>query len=396
MLSPETIETVKSTVPLLQEHGGAITKYFYQTLFEQNPELKNVFNQVNQQRGEQPRALADAVLAYANNIDNLAVILPAVARIANKHASLGIQPEQYPIVGANLLAAIQKVLDLPLGHPALVAWGEAYGVLADVFIDAEEFIYKTNEATAGGWRGFREFVISDIVEETPEVKSFYLIPADGAAIPAYKAGQYVGLKANPEASEFDEIRQYSLSGNGGEAHLRITTKSETHGLVSNHLHQSDVGTTVFLQAPTGVFTLNTDANKHLFIAGGVGITPMISMLYEALRQGVSPADIMFVQCARNEQQQIFKEELQRCHKNSSFAYKTVVDEGLEADHQGYLNQEVLTAWLAENNMPISDDTHVYFCGPQGFMAALNSHCKAIGFNEANIHYETFGPSATLS
>ncbi|MFT7558555.1 MAG: nitric oxide dioxygenase [Flavobacteriales bacterium] len=92
MLSQETINTVKATTSLLAEKGEAITLHFYQRLFESNPDLKNIFNQVNQKRGEQPRALADAILAYANNLDNIDMLVPVVKRIAHKHVSLGIKP----------------------------------------------------------------------------------------------------------------------------------------------------------------------------------------------------------------------------------------------------------------------------------------------------------------
>lgn len=396
MLSQATIDTVKSTVPLLEAHGEAITRHFYQSLFTHQPELKHVFNQVNQQRGEQPRALADAVIAYGRHLDNLPVLLPAVARIAHKHASIGIQPEQYPIVGKHLLASIQTVLDLPEDHPALVAWEEAYGVLADVFIGAEAEIYKDNADASGGWEGFRAFTISDIVEETPDVKSFYLVPADGGAIPHYQGGQYVGLKVNPEASAFDEIRQYSLSGKSGEKHLRITTKAETEGLVSNHLHHCHGGATVLLRAPTGVFTLASHGTHHVFLAGGVGITPMMGMLYEALDKGVAPANILFIHCARTPEQHIFREELPALAKANGFGYKTVVDAGGGVDHQGYLNQDVLGAWLDAQGIPVDTSTHIYCCGPQGFMSGVYQQSKALGYDEANIHYETFGPTETLS
>ena len=74
--------------------------------------------------------------------------------------------DQYPIIGCALLSAIQEVASLPDGHPALVLWGEAYGVMAEVFINAEEVLYQANEKAKGGWRGFREFVIENIVSET--------------------------------------------------------------------------------------------------------------------------------------------------------------------------------------------------------------------------------------
>ncbi len=87
-LSEKTIQTVKSTVPVLAEHGEAITTHFYKRMFENHPELKNIFNMTNQKAGRQPRALANAVYAAAQNIDNLEAILPTVDQIAEKTPEL--------------------------------------------------------------------------------------------------------------------------------------------------------------------------------------------------------------------------------------------------------------------------------------------------------------------
>lgn len=398
MLSKTTIDTVKSTVPLLTEHGEAITRCFYNKLFTAHPELKNVFNMVNQQRGEQPRALADAVIAYAANIDNLEVLLPAVSRIANKHVSLGIKPEQYPLVGSNLLAAIQEVLALDDQHPALIAWAEAYGVLADIFINSEESIYQANEKQQSGWRGFKSFNIVDIQVETPEVKSFYLRPSDGGTVLDFKGGQYIGVKVHPDNSDYEAIRQYSLSGKSGGDCLRITSKAEALGLVSNYLHQRAIGDELLLQAPTGIFTLNDKAKKHIFVAGGVGITPMTGMLYEALQKKVSGDDILFIQCSRDIEYQIFSEELLLLQQEQAFYFKQCIDNcdiSIAADHQGYLNQSVIRQWLGESEFTADKNTAVYFCGPLPFMKAQNQLFQSLGFTSDNIHYETFGPSASL-
>jgi len=295
MLSQQTIEIVQSTIPLLAENGEAITHHFYGNLLTDNPGLKNVFNPTNQQDGAQARALADAVFAYANNLENLEALLPAVARIAHKHVSLGVKPEQYPIIGGALLSAIQEVAELPDNHPALTAWGEAYGVLADVFIKAEEELYQQNEQQTGGWRGFRDFAISEVKRETGNVKSFYLTPMDGGPVPAFKDGQYVGLKTALKDQTFTQIRQYSLSGPSNLETLRITTKAEPEDLVSNYLHQCEEGTTVSIQAPTGVFNLDNSVENHIFIAGGVGITPLVGMLYEALNKDIEANKILFIQ-----------------------------------------------------------------------------------------------------
>ena len=140
MLSQKTIEIVKSTVPVLKEHGLEITKTFYKTMFTNNPEVKEMFNMDKQESGEQPKALAMTILAAAQNIDNLEV-LPAVKKIGNIHVNSNVKPEHYPIVGKNLLLAIKEVLGDAATEDVLNAWAEAYEVIAKVFIDVEKDMY---------------------------------------------------------------------------------------------------------------------------------------------------------------------------------------------------------------------------------------------------------------
>lgn len=392
MLSQQTVEIVQSTIPLLAENGEAITRHFYSKLLTENPELNNVFNPANQKKGGQARALADAVFTYANNIDNLEVLLPAVARIAHKHVSLGVTPEQYPIIGGALLSAIQDVAELPDGHPALTAWGEAYGVLAQVLIDAEEALYQSNEQVEGGWRGFREFVVDNIESETANVKSFYLKAKDGKAIPAFKGGQYVGLKVDLDGQTYTQIRQYSLSGQSDNGVLRITTKVEPDGLVSNYLHQCQQGDMVLLQAPTGVFNLDEQVKNHVFIAGGVGITPLTGMLYEALNKGISAGDMLFIQAQHAPENEIFKAEFVELRLSRGLNYITQFSGGDESD---YVSAERIKQWCEQAGIDPTNNTAIYFCGPKPFMAAMEQACKAIGVPDEHIHYEVFGPTTAL-
>src|SRR4051794_2785608 len=109
-LTPARIALVKATAPALRQHGVAITTTFYQNLFRDHPSLRNVFNLASQKDGSQPRALANAVLSYATYIDDLPRLQNAVERIAHKHASLSVSPDQYPLVGKYLLNAIATVL----------------------------------------------------------------------------------------------------------------------------------------------------------------------------------------------------------------------------------------------------------------------------------------------
>ena len=108
MLSAQTVKIVKSTAPILAEHGETLTRHFYKRMFAENPEVRPFFNASNQTAGSQQRALAGAITAFAANVDNLEALGGAVELIAQKHASLMIKPEHYPIVGANLLASIRE------------------------------------------------------------------------------------------------------------------------------------------------------------------------------------------------------------------------------------------------------------------------------------------------
>ena len=141
MLSQKTIDIIKSTVPVLKEHGLEITKTFYNTMFTNNPEVKEMFNMDRQESGEQPKALAMTILAAAQNIDNLEAILPAVKKIGMAHVNSTVKSVHYPVVGENLLLAIKEVLGDVATEEVLNAWAEAYEVIAKVFIEVEKDMY---------------------------------------------------------------------------------------------------------------------------------------------------------------------------------------------------------------------------------------------------------------
>ncbi|RVU85964.1 NO-inducible flavohemoprotein [Leucothrix sargassi] len=387
MLSKETIDIVKSTVPLLQDKGVLITSNFYERLFDTAPELKNIFNLANQKDNTQSRALADAVLAYAGNLDNLEVLLPAVSRIANKHASLGVLPEHYPLVGSCLLQSIQEVAELPEDHPALAAWGEAYGVLADVFTQSEDALYKQSEAASGGWKGFRDFTIEQIIPETPEVSSFILKPSDDKEILSFEGGQYISVKLANTADGYDQIRQYSLSEWSAEPNrYRISVKKEKLGNVSNNIHSYSQGQTLQISPPFGDFTLNKNKTEHAFIAAGVGITPLFSMMQQA-REQQTASSLTFISCSRSAEHQIFKDQLSQLE--STVTIKRAFEEGDSGDLSGLLNAGILNEWLPNKS------ADVYFCGPLPFMKLLKQLLNEVGFEDSQLHYEVFGPTTAL-
>ena len=207
---------VKATAPVLKTHGVALTRHFYARMFEHNPELKHIFNQGHQAGGEQQQALAGAVAAYAEQIDDPSVLAPVVTRIVHKHVSLGVRPEHYPIVGKHLLASIREVLGEAATDELVDASAAAYGQLADLLIAEEARLYADSAAKPGGWTGWRAFRVARREAESSEITSFYLEPADGGQVPGYQPGQYVSVRLYVPELGLMQPRQYSLSDAPGQ------------------------------------------------------------------------------------------------------------------------------------------------------------------------------------
>lgn len=404
MLSQQTIDVIKSTVPVLEVHGTAITKRFYEMLFGKHPELLNIFNHANQKQGRQQTALANAVYAAALHIDNLEAILPVVKQIGHKHRSLGILPEHYPIVGENLLAAIKDVLGDAATDEIIQAWADAYGVIADAFISVEAEMYEQACEQPGGWADFREFVVQRKVAESDVINSFYLVPKDGKQISAYEPGQYVSVKVNIPGEKNTHIRQYSLSDAPGNAYYRISVKREDAlgdkpaGKVSVYLAEKiGEGDVLLLSAPAGDFTLDQEDKRPLvLISGGVGLTPMISMLTESLKKNPE-RPVTFIHAAQNGNLHALKgavEELAKKHPRLTYywCYEKPTDRDREENafhKEGYVDLPWLQSVVSQK------ESSFYFCGPVPFMKAMNRALKEWGVPAADIHYEFFGPAGSL-
>lgn len=305
-LTAQQIQIVKSTIPALEAHGVAITTLFYKRLLEAHPQLKNIFNTAHQATGAQPAALAHAVWAYASNIENPGALSTAISRIGHKHASLGVTPDLYPVVGQGLLRAIKDVLGDAATEPVISAWGAAYQQLASYFIEFEDGLYRGAAATPGGWNGWRKFIVSDKVQESDEIISFHLKPVDQNALPAYQPGQFVSVRCYvPELGTY-QPRQYSLSDVMNGKSFRISVKKEfasgdrPAGQVSNVLHESlPVGSELDVSMPFGDFVLDVNGTSPVvLISGGVGLTPMMAMMKTLVDQAKS-RKVVFVHAARN-------------------------------------------------------------------------------------------------
>lgn len=406
MLSEKTVRIVKEITPLVAANAETITRRFYERMFEGNPEVRAYFNQAHQHSGGQQKALAGAICAYFTHIDNLEALTPAVELIAQKHCSLGIKAEHYPIVGKHLLDAIKDVMGDAATDEIIAAVAEAYGLLAEVCIGREAQIYDDQKAKPGGWNGYRKLVVDRKVAESDIVTSFYLKPVDDQPLPEYLPGQYITVKVDHPTTPTSP-RNYSLSDRPGTGHFRISIKREPnltadapHGLISNHLHDEvEVGDTIDVGPPCGEFTLDpasTNGRPVVLLAGGIGVTPLLAMA-KSLQQAGKTTPVYFLQAARNSRVHAFADEVRSLAGNgSNFQTHVIYDEPLVDDFssgrchsEGVVTKDLLREWT-----PLTD-ADFYACGPTPFMASVLRSLSELGVAEDRIRHEFFGPKQAL-
>lgn len=391
MLSAASRPYIAASVPVLRAHGLAITTTFYQALFQSHPELHNVFNAGNQANGTQQQSLASAVFAYAANIDNGAALTPVITRIVHKHVSLGVTAAHYPIVGTHLLAAIKQVLGDAATPELLAAWAEAYGLLAQALIDEEAKLYAQAGIEPGALFAMR---VIEIRNESEQVKSFVLVPADETPLPDFKPGQYVSVAVSLP-SGIRQLRQYSLSDAPDQAHLRISVKRETGGdtpagAVSNWLHDNvQVGSTLQISKPFGEFQPDTQSDAPIvLLSAGVGITPMIATL-NCLARTQPTRRVIFAHAARHAGHHPHRQDVAHAQtRMPNLRVMTFYEEG-EVDEAsetlaGRMQLHQLPAWDKQN-------TNVYLCGPLPFMQMQWTELLKAGVPISCLHREVFGP-----
>lgn len=397
-MTSEQKELISATVPVLKENGVLLTTHFYKRMFTHNPELKNLFNMGNQQSGKQQTALAMAVLAYAENIANPSVLMPVVDRIGHKHVSLDIRPEHYLIVGKHLIASIKEVLGDAATPAILEAWTAAYQQLANLMAGHEAHLYEQKTIKPSGWTGWRPFKVGKKSMESAEITSFYLYPTDGGKVMSHVPGQFISIRLFLPELNLNQARQYSVSSTPTQEYYRISVKKEkgqnldTNGLISNRLHDFiNEGDLVDLTAPAGNFMLSENQkNPVMLISGGVGLTPLISMLQNLVNKDFS-YPITWLHGCRNRSVHAFKDQLDEIIKsNDNVEQHIFYDKRTENDKK----EGVLEGHLDINRIPSLNnhpDTLYYLCGPSFFIQKQYNDLIALGINKEAILFEEFGP-----
>lgn len=396
-LSESTIATIKATVPALEAHGLEITQAMYARMF-QNEMIRDLFNQSHHgETGSQPKALAAAILAYARNIENLGVLGEAVERIAQKHVGLQILPEHYPYVADALLAAIRDVLGEAATDEILRAWGEAYWFLADILIEREGELYHTLAEQPGGWRGWRNFEVIQKHKESDVITSFTLRSADGDAVVRHKPGQYLTFWLDiPGGCSLK--RNYSISSAPNGKTYRISVKREPGGVASSWLHDHvGVGAELKVSVPAGEFFLSERPERPIvLLSGGVGLTPMVSML-ETLSAERSAMPVHFVHGTLDGSSHAMREHVRKlAQAGPNISAITFYQQPRPQDVEGrdFHEPGLITGdWLRANTPVATAD--FFLCGPKGFLRACVGELTQSGVPSERIHYEFFGPADEL-
>jgi len=391
LLSARSAAVVGATAAVVAEHAEQITARFYPRMFAEHPDLLRVFNQGNQATGEQSRALAASVVAYAVQlIDPEAPPFDHVmSRIANKHISLGIRPEQYTIVGHHLIAAVAEVLGDAVTPEVASAWDEVYWLFATQLIAEEARLYQ--QAGVDPARPLRPYRVVRRIEETSDVVSLVLEPADGELLPEISPGQYVSVFVDlPDGSR--QPRQYTVSSAALGTRLQITisrlrgTDGAPDGRVSSFLHDGvEVGDLLDVSAPAGDFVVQSSTDPLLLASAGAGITTVLPIV-ELIARTQPGRRVIVAHADRTAQDHALRDTVLHAGRQiddfTSYTWYETVDKGDLRSVKGYMD-------LSET--PLGDNIQVFTCGPLPFMRHVRTTLLDRGVPASRIRYEVFGP-----
>lgn len=396
MLSAESASVIRATLPVV---GGAldeITTRFYATMFDGHPELLDgMFNRGNQAGGTQRRALAGSIAAFAGALLAEPETRPdaLLARIAHKHAAVGVTEDQYAIVHKYLFGAIVDVLGDAVTPEVASAWDEVYWLMAGALTAQEARLYL--EAGVRPGQAWRQWTVVERREETPDTVSFVLRPADGAPAPSARAGQYVSVRVRmPDGVH--QLRQYSLSSAPGDDTRRITVKrvhreGTPDGEVSTLLHHTvRVGDELTLSPPFGDVVLDDSEDPLVLVSAGIGCTPMVGML-EHLAACGSGRRVTVLHADRSPADHALRTDVHRLVDQLTDARATYWYE-----HGAQQEPGAITGLMDLRAVEVPAGASVYLCGSLPFMRAVRTQLLEKGIPARNIRYEVFGPDLWLA
>jgi ferredoxin-NADP reductase/MOSC domain-containing protein YiiM len=245
------------------------------------------------------------------------------------------------------------------------------------------------------WDGFRRLKVTSVHRETSEVTSIVLAAADGPPFPAALPGQYLVLRLVPNKSSHPIVRSYSISGPSGSGDYRISIKRGT-GPGSRYLVDvAQIGDTFETSAPRGAFVLRSGVRPVVLLSAGIGITPLLSMLYSLASEAAEPRrEVWWIHAARNTGEHPFAEEAQKLldeipgsHSAIAYSKPGLADKlGKDFDIEGHLDLASL------QRLGIPTEAEFYLCGPTRFLADMRRDLASLKVPSDAVHQEVFGPA----
>lgn len=383
MISTDARSVIEATLPVVAAHIEEITANFYPRMFAEHPELlSDLFNRTNQKSGSQSSVLAGSIAAFATlQLDyDAAAQREIIERVANKHASLGIVAEQYPIVHKHLFAAIVDVLGEAVTPEVAAAWDELYWEMAHVLIGRENELYAQAGVAPGQvWRTVR-IVARDQV--SPDAVSFTVEADDATPLPDFVPGQYVSVQV-PLDDGARQIRQYSLTGRVGEPTWRFSVKLD--GEVSTWLHEHAFdGDDLTVSSPFGDLTLPEGDGPLLLASAGIGCTPMIGLLHHLVATGDTRA-VQVMHADRSRARQPHRGELGRlvAQLPGATLYQWY-EHGVSAEPTTRIGL------IDFADVPVDPASTALVCGPTGFMSSVRDALVDRSLPAERIQFEAFG------
>jgi nitric oxide dioxygenase len=394
MLSDRARPVVEATLPVVGAAIPEIANRFYRLLFTKHPELLNgTFNRGNQAEGSQQAALAGSVAAFATALVKSPEQLPEhlLSRIAHKHASLGISPDQYQVVHDNLFGAIVDVLGEAVTPDVAAAWDEVYWLMAYALINQERGLYSARGVKPDTvWRPW-EIVAK--IPETDDVTTFVVKRTDDRLVRTSLPGQYVTVKV-PMPDGIDQPRQYSLTRADDGEHRQFSVKrirggGKPDGEVSNLLCDSfQIGDTITMSSPFGDVVLDDSGRPAVFASAGIGVTPMAGMLSHLVAAG-SHLPVRHLHADLDENSFALRNQVLRDIRTlpdaAAYAWyeRGAVDTiGLDGVFAGLMNLD---------DVDLPPNATFYLCGPIPFMQAVRNTLLERAVPPRDIQYEVFGP-----
>ena len=292
------------------------------------------------------------------------------------------------------------------------AWSEALMALANLLISLEGKLYK--EAEEKQWTGPRDFVITDIIEETADIKSFRMVPSDNKkTICPFQPGQYISVFEKPEGKKYFSPRHYTVTSQPSDEFYQITVKKlrdytnpndpSLDGIMSNYLHTLKINDTIKLGPVFGppIMDKGDKSRVAAFVSVGVGITPTVSVLPQALKD--RPQVAVF-HGDSNSASHAFRDQLTKLANgnndddskkklilSTSYATPQEEDKLLPDYSEGRLDGQKIVESLRANDINYQAGTDYYICAGPKVSFTLVKELEALGVKKENMHLEFFGP-----